>query len=63
MGNPSKPVPAQSAPRRDPMIAGAIEALRDADDAIRRGNDPAIELIAAEACIRSLMDKHIGRRK
>lgn len=57
-----KPINAQTMPRREPMIQGAIETLQAADDEIRAGQDPSITLVAAKAVVDTLLEKYAGKR-
>jgi len=59
----SKGFDAASIPRRTPMIQSAIEALQKADDTIRRGEDPGIDLVVAHAAVQTLLEKYTGRRR
>lgn len=56
----TKTVDARSIPRRDPAIQSAIESLQDADDSIRHGVDPTVELITAQAVVAMLIERHCG---
>lgn len=53
----NKPIDAAAIPRRDPLIQSAIEALQDADDAMRRGESGDIELIVALSVVQTLLGK------
>ena len=59
----SAPLDARSMPRRDPLVQSTIELLQNADDLIRAGEDSTPELIAAQAALELLIQKHAMKRK
>lgn len=54
----TRPIDAAGIPRRDTLIQGAIEALQSADEALRNGLDVTADLLAAQAIIATLIEKH-----